>query len=90
MFNSWNETNGKDKLSDFVERFWHFDLITSMSLEEFTEKYIAWAKEKNTTEADPRLSQSMISFKWHSYTVIRYSIDQNVSTGSSLNIENCG
>ena len=46
MFNSWNEANGKDKLSDFVERFWHFDLITSMSLEEFTEKYLAWAKEK--------------------------------------------
>ena len=46
MFNSWNEANGKDKLSDFVERFWHFDLITSMSLEKFTEEYIAWAEEK--------------------------------------------
>lgn len=46
MFNSWNEANGKDKLSDFVERFWHFDLITSMSLEEFTEEYLVWAKEK--------------------------------------------
>ena len=46
MFNSWNEANGKDKLSDFVERFWHFDLITSMSLEKFTEEYIVWAKEK--------------------------------------------
>lgn len=41
MFNSWNEANGKDKLSDFVERFWHYDLITSMSLEEFTDKYLA-------------------------------------------------
>ena len=46
MFNSWNEANGKDKLSDFVERFWHFDLNTSMSLEEFTEEYLVWAKEK--------------------------------------------
>ena len=46
MFNSWNEANGKDKLSDFVERFWHFDLITSMSLEKFTEEYLVWAKEK--------------------------------------------
>lgn len=45
-FNSWNETNNKDKLSDFVERFWHFDVITSMSLEEFTEEYLTWAKEK--------------------------------------------
>ena len=46
MFKSWNEANGKDKLSDFVERFWHYDLITSMSLEEFTKKYLAWAEEK--------------------------------------------
>ena len=45
-FKSWNETNNKDKLSDFVERFWHFDVITSMSLEDSTEEYLAWAKEK--------------------------------------------
>ena len=43
---SWNETNRKDKRSDFVERFWHYDVITSMSEQEFTEEYILWAKEK--------------------------------------------
>lgn len=46
MFNSWTEASGKDKLSDFVERFWHFDLITSMGLEEFTEAYLDWAEKK--------------------------------------------
>lgn len=46
MFNSWAESNGKDKLSDFVEKFWHFDLITSMSKESFIEEYQIWAKEK--------------------------------------------
>ena len=46
MFNSWQERNGKDKLSDFVERFWHFDLITSKNLEDFTDEYVSWAKEK--------------------------------------------
>ena len=46
MFNSWDEASNKDKLSDFVERFWHFDTITSMNCEEFTEEYLAWAKEK--------------------------------------------
>jgi len=46
MFNSWTESNGKDKLSDFVEKFWHFDLITSMSKESFIEEYQIWAKEK--------------------------------------------
>ncbi len=45
-FKSWNESNNKDKLSDFVERFWHYDVITAMSLEEFTEEYLSWAKEK--------------------------------------------
>ena len=46
MFNSWDEASNKDKLSDFVERYWHYDLITSMSREEFTEDYLAWAEEK--------------------------------------------
>ena len=34
-FRSWNESNGKDKLSDFVERYWHFDNITVMNKDEF-------------------------------------------------------
>lgn len=42
---SWNEGNGKDKLSDFVERYWHFDNIVSMKKDEFVEDYIEWAKE---------------------------------------------
>lgn len=46
VFNSWNEANGKDKLSDFVETFWHFDLITSIGKEKFVEEYLNWAKEK--------------------------------------------
>lgn len=54
-FNSWTESNNRDKLCDFVERFWHYDLITAMSEEEFVDEYIAWAKEKkyhqNATKA---------------------------------------
>ena len=46
VFNSWNEANGKDKLSDFVEAFWHFDLITSIGEEKFVEEYLNWAKER--------------------------------------------
>ena len=46
VFSSWNEANGKDKLSDFVETFWHFDLITSIGKEKFVEEYLNWAKEK--------------------------------------------
>jgi transposase len=46
MLASWNEENRKDKLSDFVEQFWHYDEITSLSESEFIEKYKIWAKEK--------------------------------------------
>lgn len=31
MLKIWNETNNRDKFSNFVEKFWHFDTITSMS-----------------------------------------------------------
>lgn len=43
-FKSWNETSRKDKLSDFVERYWHYDTITAMTREEFIEDYVEWAK----------------------------------------------
>ena len=45
-FNSWNEASGRDKLGDFVEKYWHFDNITALSKEEFVEEYVSWAKEK--------------------------------------------
>ena len=46
MLASWNEGNRKDKLSDFVERFWHYDTITCLSETEFIKQYTFWAKEK--------------------------------------------
>ena len=46
MLHSWSESNGKDKLSDFVERYWHFDNITAMTKDEFIEDYVSWAAEK--------------------------------------------
>ena len=80
----------KDKLSDFVERFWHFDLITSMSLEKFTEEYIAWAREKkyhrsrSKAEAVYELASSGIPTLSSSTPSTK-----NVSTGSSISIEGC-
>ncbi len=44
--NTWDESSGKDKLSDFVERYWHYDNITRMSKEEFITDYFEWAKSK--------------------------------------------
>jgi hypothetical protein len=46
MLASWNEGNRKDKLSDFVERFWHYEKITCLYEAEFIEQYKLWAKER--------------------------------------------
>lgn len=39
-------TTGKNKLCDFVEKFWHCDVIKNMSESKFTSEYIKWAKKK--------------------------------------------
>ncbi len=39
-------TSGKNKLCDFVEKFWHCDVITNMSENKFVSEYIKWAKKK--------------------------------------------
>lgn len=46
QFHSWKESNGKDKLADFVDEFWHYDNITAMTQEQFETKYREWNKEK--------------------------------------------
>ena len=46
LLKGWNEGSGKDKLSDFVEEFLHYDNITTLSEDEFTEKYLKWTKKK--------------------------------------------
>ena len=45
-FHSWNQENGKDKLSDFVEKYWHYDNIMKKSERQFVESYLSWAKKK--------------------------------------------
>ena len=46
LLKSHIRTTGKNKLCDFVERFWHCDVITSMSESKFVSEYIKWAKKK--------------------------------------------
>lgn len=46
LLKGWNETNGKDKLSDFAEEYWHYDNITRQSEEEFADSYLEWAERK--------------------------------------------
>ncbi len=46
MPKGWNETNGKDKLGDFAEEYWHYDNITKKSEEQFIDSYLKRAKKK--------------------------------------------
>lgn len=57
LLKSWNEANNKDKLSDFVEMFWHFDIITAMSREEFQSAYIEWAKERKYHQSQSKATE---------------------------------
>jgi len=36
----------KDKLSDFLEEYWHYDIITEFGEDLFVSNYCRWAKEK--------------------------------------------
>lgn len=46
LLKGWNESSGKDKLSDFVEEYWHYDNITKKSEKQFINNYLKWAERK--------------------------------------------
>ena len=47
LVNSMNPTKfERDKLLDFVEKYWHFDIILEFSEYEFVEDYLNWCREK--------------------------------------------
>ena len=45
-FDSLKQSTGKDRLSDFVEQYWHYDLIRKKSERQFVESYLKWAQKK--------------------------------------------
>ncbi|MEI3542263.1 MAG: IS110 family transposase [Acutalibacteraceae bacterium] len=45
LLGGWNESSGKNKLSDFASEYWHFDNITKKSERQFSANYIKWAKK---------------------------------------------
>lgn len=53
----------KDKLSDFVEHYWHYDNITKLSEEDFVKSYQEWAKKKkyHASESKARKIYAMAS-----------------------------
>ncbi len=43
---SWNETNGKDKLGDFAEEYWHMTISRRNRRNSFIESYLNGQKKK--------------------------------------------
>lgn len=46
----------KDKLLDFVEKYWHFDIILEFSEYEFVEDYLNWCREKGYQASQSKVS----------------------------------
>ena len=46
MLKGWDKDSGKNKLADFVEKYWHFANIIKLSEEKFVEQYNKWATSK--------------------------------------------
>lgn len=40
LLKGWNKTNGKDKLGEFAEEYWHYDNITQQTQEQFMERHL--------------------------------------------------
>ena len=56
-FKSWNPDNGKDKLSDFVDHYWHYENIAKRSERQFVESYVKWAKRKGYRQSQEKASK---------------------------------
>lgn len=54
LLSGWNEANGKDKLSDFVDEYWHYDNITAKTEEDFILSYLDWAKTKGYQQSQDK------------------------------------
>jgi transposase len=51
-----SEEPTKDKLSDFVEEYWHYDNITQKSESRFVSDYCRWAKKKGYHASEAKAS----------------------------------
>ena len=82
-FNSWNPESGRDKLADFVEKYWHYDNIRKKSERQFVESYLNWAKKKgyhrNQNKAAKIYSQTTKMLVIQAIEVLR-RVDETLNT----------
>ena len=57
LLDDFNRDNGRDKLCDFAEKYWHSDNITKYSEKVFTERYSSWLKKKGYRQNEKEARQ---------------------------------
>ena len=81
----------KDKLLDFLEKWWHKDLVLEKTEEEFIEEYKTWAKEKryhpnaNKAKAIYKLAEDSISTQPSHNSKIETNIREGINLIKQIN-----
>lgn len=81
----------KDKLLDFLEKWWHKDLIIEKTEEEFVEEYKTWAKEKryhpnvNKAKAIYKIAEDSISIQPSHNSKIETNIREGINLIKQIN-----
>ncbi|HEO1918080.1 TPA: IS110 family transposase [Streptococcus agalactiae] len=81
----------KDKLLDFLEKWWHKDLVLEKTEEEFIEEYKRWAKEKryhpnaNKAKAIYQLAEDSISTQPSHNSKIETNIREGINLIKQIN-----
>lgn len=81
----------KDKLLDFLEKWWHKDLVLEKTEEEFVEEYKTWAKEKryhpnaNKAKAIYSLAEDSISTQPSHNSKIETNIREGINLIKQIN-----
>lgn len=86
LLQGWNERNGKDKLGDFAEKYWHYDNITKKSEKQFIDSYLKWAKRKDTIRTKIKRSRFMHWQRRYPHSFLQYPINKNAGTGGGTGI----
>lgn len=81
----------KDKLLDFLKKWWHKDLVLEKTEEEFVEEYKRWAKEKryhpnaNKAKAIYKLAEDSISTQPSHNSKIETNIREGINLIKQIN-----
>lgn len=57
MLLNYSKNPDRDKLCDFVRKYWHYDNITKMSESAFIKSYNSWAKKKGYQSSERKAKQ---------------------------------